>query len=100
MASIAFYHVGYITSIAPNVTQHWWWNNAAAQRVWSFSVDAMVPLSPPPIPGATAKIQITEVEYREIYSGGQSFEKEVHFWIKNTGSISANFAVHMAVVQE
>ena len=40
------------------------------------------------------------VEYRENYKGGSSLEKEVHFWIKNTGTSTANFAVHMAEVQE
>lgn len=100
MATVSFFHVGYVTSIAPSATLHWWWNNAPAERVYTFSVDAMVPLSPPPVPGASARIQVTPVEYRENYGGGQSFEKEVHFWIKNTGSITANFAVHMVQVQE
>jgi hypothetical protein len=100
MASVSFFHVGYITSISPGVTLHWWWNNAPSERVWTFSVDAMVPLSPPPIPGASARMQVTSVEYRENYKGGSSLEKEVHFWMKNTGTSTANFAVHMASVQE
>jgi hypothetical protein len=100
MATVSFFHVGYISSLAPGATTHWWWNNAPAQRVYAFSVDAMVPVNIPPQIGATAKFQITTVEYREIFNGGQSFEKEVHFWIKNTGTITADFAVHMTEVQE
>jgi hypothetical protein len=100
MATVSFVHVGNITSLAPGVTTHWWWNNAAAQKVWAFSVDAMVPLNIPPQVGATAMFQVTAVEYREIYSGGTSLEKEIHFWIKNTGTITANFAVHMAIIGE
>jgi hypothetical protein len=100
MANIAFVHVGYITSIAPGVNLHWWWNNAPAEVVWTFSADAMVPLDIPPTLGATVRLQVSPVEYRETYKGGSSFEKEVHFWIKNTGAISGNFAVHMAQVWE
>jgi hypothetical protein len=99
MATVSFYHVGNITSIAPGATHHLWWNNAPAERVWAFSVDAMVPLTIPPSPGASARLQITSVEYRENYNGS-SFEKEIHFWVKNTGAIQANYAVHMSVVRE
>jgi len=99
MATISFVHVGYITSISPGVIHHWWWNNAPAQRVWALSVDAMVPL---PAQLSPAQLQITNIEYRENLVGGTplSFEKEIHFWIKNTGQFSANYAVHMAVIQE
>ena len=99
MASVSFIHVGNITSITPGSTHHWTWNNAPAQRVWAISVDSMVPLNIPPSPGATAKLQVTSVEYREIYDG-RGFEKEIHFWVKNTGSINANYAVHMAMIQQ
>lgn len=96
MATVSFTHVGYITSINPGATLHWWWNNAADERVRSFSVDSMVPS--PFIPG-TVQVEITRVEYRQIYNGS-SFEREVHFWIKNTGSVKADFAVHMATIAE
>ena len=99
MPTVYFFHVGYVTSISPGATHHVWWNNAPAQRVYAFSVDAMVSLTIPPQPGATAMVQITSVEYREIYNGS-SFEKEVHVWIKNTGSITANYALHMTQVKE
>lgn len=99
MGSVSLIHVGNITSIAPGATHHMWWNNAPAERVWAVSVDAMVSLSIPPSPGTTAKLEVTSVEYREIYNGS-SFEKEIHFWIKNTGTVTANYAVHMSVVKE
>ena len=96
MATVSFTHIGYITSISPGATLHWWWNNAPSERVWAFSVDAMVPA--PFIP-STAKVEISRVEYREVYDGA-TFEKEIHFWIKNTGSVTASFAVHMASIRE
>ena len=96
MATVAFSHVGYITSIGPGATLHWWWNNAPSERVWTVSADAIVPF--PFIP-STAKVEITRVEYRETYDGSK-FEKEIHFWIKNTGSVTANFAVHISSIRE
>ncbi|HEY8209594.1 MAG TPA: hypothetical protein VIG99_19035 [Myxococcaceae bacterium] len=100
MATVTFSHLGYITSIAPGVTHHWWWNNAAAERVWAFSVDAMIPLNIPPAPGATARVEVTTVEYREVYNGPGNLEKEIHYWIKNTGTIDAEYAIHMATIRE
>ena len=99
MATVSFSHVGFIKSISPGTTQHFWWNNAAAQRVWAFSVDAMVPQSVP-VPGSTAQVEITRVEYREIYNVPGDREKEVHYWIKNTGSVKADYALHMATIRE
>lgn len=102
MAQVSFHHLGYVTPIAPGVTHHWWWNNAADQRVWSFSVDASIPLDTPPQPNSSARVEVTRVEYRQNYSGGgpSSFEREIHFWVKNTGNITANYAVHMATVSD
>jgi hypothetical protein len=100
MATVSLIHVGNISSLAPGAITHWWWNNAPAEKVWAISVDAMVPINIPPAVGATAKLEVTAVEYREIYKGGSSFEKEIHFWIKNTGAITANFAVHMSMVSQ
>jgi hypothetical protein len=99
MASVSFSHVGFIKSISPGVTQHYWWNNAADQRVWAFSVDAIVPSSVV-IPGSTACVEITRVEYREIHNGGGDREKEIHYWIKNTGTVKADYALHMATIKE
>jgi len=60
----------------------------------------MVPINIPPAVGSSAMLQVTAIEYREDYKGGNNFEKEIHFWIKNTGTITANFAVHMSMVSE
>jgi hypothetical protein len=98
MATVSFVHIGNITSLPAGVTTHWSWNNAAAQKARAISVDAIVPTNIPPQVGETASFQVTAVEYREIYHGGTTFEKEIHFWIKNTGTITANFAVHMAII--
>lgn len=35
-------HIGYITAIEPGETHPVSWNNAAAQRVWAFSVNTMI----------------------------------------------------------
>ena len=102
MAQVTFQHVGFTTTIAPGVTHHWTWNNAPAERVWSFSVDASIPLDIPPQVGASAQVEVTRVEYRQNYSGGGSagFEREIQFWVKNVGLITANYAVHMATIRE
>lgn len=100
MATVTFSHLSTITSIAPGVTHHFWWNNASAERVWAFSVDAMIPLQIPPAAGATARMEITRVEYREVYNGPGNLEKEIHYWIKNTGTINANYAIHMATIRQ
>jgi hypothetical protein len=44
--------------------------------------------------------EITRVEYREIYNGPGDREKEIHYWIKNTGSVKADYALHMATIRE
>jgi hypothetical protein len=99
MASVSFQHIGYTTGIAPGATHHWTWNNAADMRVWTFSVDASVSLKIPPAPGATARCEVTKVEYRQVYNGS-SFEREIHFWVKNVGTVDADYAIHMATVRE
>lgn len=102
MAQVTFSHLGYTTTISPGATHHWWWNNAPSERVWTFSVDASVPLDIPPQPNTSAMVEVTRVEYRQNYYGGGSsgFEREVHFWVKNTGTITANYAIHMATILE
>ena len=99
MASVSFSHVGFIKSISPGDTQHYWWNNAAEQRVWAFSVDAIVPNSVV-TPGSTACVEILRVEYREVLNGPGDREKEIHYWIKNIGTVKADFALHMATIKE
>jgi hypothetical protein len=101
MAQVTFQHLGYTTEIAPGATHHWWWNNAGDERVWTFSVDASIPLNIPPQVGASARVEVTRVEYRQNYSGGTAgFEREIHYWVKNVGDITANYAIHMATIRE
>lgn len=100
MATVSFAHIGNVTSIQPAATHHFSWNNAPAERVWAFSVDAMIPLQIPPAAGATARVEITRVEYREVYNGPGDLEKEIHLWIKNTGTIDAKYAIHMATIRQ
>ena len=100
MATVSFDHIGYITAISPGATHHVSWNNAAAQRVWAFSVDTMLSLTIPPASGTSARLEITHVEYREVYNGPANLEKEIHWWIKNTGTIDASYAIHMATIRD
>ena len=100
MASVSFTHISYITAIEPGDTHHVSWNNAAAQRVRAFSVDAMLSLTIPPALGAAARVEITHVEYREVNNGSGNLEKEIHWWIKNTGTTDASYALHMATIKE
>ena len=86
MSSVSFFHVGYITSISPGVTLHWWWNNATVRTRLDVQRGHHGPAEPTAIPGTSARLQVTSVEYRESYKGGSSLEKEVHFWMKNTGT--------------
>lgn len=101
MAQVIFHHLASLTGISPGVIHHWWWNNAADERVWSFSVDARIPLQTS-YPGAVAKVEITRVEYRENFHGGglEGFEREIHWWVKNTGTIQADYLIHMANIGE
>ena len=75
MAGVTFSHIGYITAIEPGDTHHVSWNNAAAQRVWAFSVDAMLSLTIPPAIGASARVEILRVEYREVHNGSGHLER-------------------------
>ena len=100
MAVITFHHLASGT-LSPGETHHWHWNNAGREKVWAFGVDAEVPLMFA-FPGAVAKVEITRVEYRQIFNGPASSntEQEVHRWVKNTGTVEANYYMHMAVIKE
>jgi hypothetical protein len=98
MPSIIFTHVGETKGIFPGETLHWWWNHAPSQKVWAFSVDPVMKLWSA-YPGASAKIEVMKVEYQHNYDG-KSFEREIHFWFKNTGQTEADFNVHMIQVEE
>ncbi len=98
MATVTFQHLATVTSISPGVTHHWWWNNAPDERVWSFSVDSRIPLKFA-FPNSSARVEVTRVEYRQNYEGGK-FEREIHFWVKNTGKGEAHYLIHMATIRE
>jgi hypothetical protein len=100
MASIVFRHLGFTTSIAAGDTHHWWWNNAPSEQVWSISADAVLTPKAILLGGATtAQIEITKVEYRHNYDG-KTFEREIHFWIRNNGKGEADFNIHMVQIGE
>ncbi len=100
MPQIGFHHLGQ-GKLSPGDTVHWWWNNAGRQKVWAFSADAEVPLIFA-FSGAKAKLQITQVEYRQNFNGPGSddTEQEIHLWLKNTGPVHANYYLHMSTVKE
>lgn len=98
MADILFVEVGFVHSIAPGDIHHWVWHNAPMLRVWAFSVDAFLVPLPLPAPGDSARIQIPTVEYRETFNG--RFEHQVHFWVKNTGTVDADYFIRMTEVRE
>jgi hypothetical protein len=98
MAQVTFQHL-VSGALGPGATHSWTWNNASEERVRAFSVDAEVP----PLtgfPGATAKVEITRVEYRQNFNGPGDTEQEIRFWVKNTGTMAANYYVHMATIRE
>ena len=99
MASVTFVNVGNMTTLQPNATTHWKWNNAPDEGVWAISVDPYVPLGIA-YPKAQARVEVTRVEYRHIYHGKDKFEREIHFWFKNTGTIQADCLVHMALIRQ
>ena len=98
MSSVTFAHIGYITSIEPGDTHHVSWNNAAAQRVWAFSVDARLSLKTPPAIGAPARVEITRVEYREVNNGSGNLEKEIHWYAPRRGPSSRPSVTLQSVV--
>ena len=93
MASVAFVHVGSLYSLSAGWTYHWAWLNAPAERVWAFSVD---PYFAPA--GQQARFEVVRVEYR--YDFLSPLRREVHFWVKNTGTWWANYYIHMAVIKQ
>ena len=60
----------------------------------------MLSLTIPPAVGTSARLEITHVEYREVYNGPANLEKEIHWWIKNTGTVDASYAIHMATIRD
>ena len=100
MPQLGFHHLGQ-GKISPGDTMHFWWNNAGRQKVWGLSVDAEVQLMFA-FPGAVARLEITKVDYRQNFNGPgwDDTEQEVHFWLKNSGTVHANYYLHMSTVQD
>ena len=97
MAAVTFQDFASGTNLAPEQTAHWWWNNAVGDRVWSFSVDPL-PISLK-FPNASYRVEIVRVQYRRNHNFN-AFEREIHIWVKNTGNITTNYAIHMATIRK
>jgi CubicO group peptidase (beta-lactamase class C family) len=71
------------TEVAPNATVHSWWNNANAEvyRLNAWPVVA---------PGVAASAEITETS--SVVHGSPS-ERELHFYVKNTGTTTIDIDV-------
>jgi hypothetical protein len=69
----------YSGSVAPGATQHWYWNNSSLTSAFT------VGLSPTGASTASpCKFEVTRAWDVQQYGG----EREFHFYIKNTGSIT------------
>ena len=80
----------------PGQTHHWWWNNSPGQRVWMFSVDPL-PISNNIQATLSYRIEVTKVEYRRNHAAN-IFEREIHVWVKNTGTEVSDYQIYMATV--
>jgi hypothetical protein len=75
--------LGTLTQVAPGATAHSWWNNANAE-VYSLQAWPIV------APGVSASAEITKISY--VVHGSPS-ERELHYWVKNTGSTPIDIAI-------
>jgi len=71
------------TNVAPNATVHGWWNNANAEV---YRLNAW----PNVAPGVTASAEITDIS--SVVHGSPS-ERELHFYVKNTGTTTIDIDV-------
>jgi hypothetical protein len=95
MAGITTLNIGG-TVIQPGETQHFWWNNAATGKVWTFSLDVHVPKYEIIFAPFVLQVEITRVEYRLNFNSIASQEQEVHFWLRNNGDHPAVCDILMA----
>ena len=85
--------------LEPGETHHWLWYNAPEKRVWSFSVDVSIPKYITLFGSSTLKVEVTRVEYRFLWNGfDKPSKREIHYWIKNTGDLPANYFTNMAII--
>jgi hypothetical protein len=68
--------LGTLAQVAPGATVHSWWNNANAE-VYSLQVWPVVPA------GVDSSAEITKTSF--VVHGNPS-ERELHYWVKNTGT--------------
>jgi CubicO group peptidase (beta-lactamase class C family) len=83
MATDGGFKVLTLTDVQPGVTAHGWWNNANSEV---YRLNAWPKVSP----GVTASAEITKVQ--SIVHGTPS-ERELHFYVKNTGATAIDIDV-------
>ena len=71
------------TNLQPGTTAHGWWNNANSEV---YRLNAW----PNVAPGVAASAEITKSSF--VVHGNPS-ERELHFWVKNTGTTQVDIAV-------
>lgn len=83
MATSGGLKLGTLSQVAPGATSGGVWNNANAE-VYSLHAWPAVPV------GATASAEVTKISF--VVHGNPS-ERELHFWVKNTGTSKADIDV-------
>ncbi len=79
LSTLGLVSTWYSNSIAPGVTKHWYWNNAPLNVAYEVGLS--------PIGASTsAACQLEVVRKWDVQQYGG--EREFHFYVKNTGSIS------------
>jgi len=71
------------TNVQPGATADSWWNNANSEV---YRLNAW----PKVAPGVTASAEITKIS--SVVRGSPS-ERELHYWVKNTGTTQVDIAV-------
>ncbi|MFE9747184.1 hypothetical protein ACFYOT_19960 [Saccharothrix saharensis] len=72
-----------LSQVPPGATVGGKWNNAVAE-VYTLQVWPVV------APGVNASAEVTKISY--VVHGNPS-ERELHFWVKNTGATQVDIAV-------
>lgn len=98
MATVKYYELVIGTNLEPDATHHWWWNNASSEAVYAASLDvwrAKYFLTGNP------RMEITRVEYRSLFDDFtiDAKEREIHIWVKNTGTVRANYRINLARIK-
>lgn len=83
MATSGGQKLGTLSQVAPGATVGRKWNNANAE-VYSLNAWPVVPS------GTGASAEITQIRF--VVHGNPS-ERELHYWVKNTGSAAVDIAV-------